>query len=82
MAKKKIDKKETLRYAVSFYFSRNSRHHFMIGSKMYQHIDTVYDERSDGRGCNTLEIVYNYKSQKYEVLNVGTEIGNKEIRIL
>lgn len=29
-----------------------------------------------------VEVVYNYKAQKYEVLNVDTEIGNKEITIL
>ena len=54
----------------------------MLGKKMYQHIDTVYDQREDGRGFNTCEVVYNYKAQKYEVLNVDTEIGNKEITIL
>ena len=35
---------------------------------MYQHIKTIYDERADGRGQNTLEVVYNYKKMKYEVL--------------
>mgnify|MGYP000363486184 CR=1 FL=1 len=28
------------------------------------------------------KVYYNYKAQKYEVLNVDTEIGNKEITIL
>lgn len=32
--------------------------------------------------ANACEVVYNYKAQKYEVLNVDTEIGNKEIQIL
>ena len=41
-----------------------------------------YYLREDGRGFNTCEVVYNYKAQKYEVLNVDTEIGNKEITIL
>lgn len=82
MAAKKIDEKKTLKYAVAFYFCTSGKVNFMLGKKMYQHIDTVYDQREDGRGFNTCEIVYNYKAQKYEVLNVDTEIGNKEITIL
>ena len=81
-ATKKIDEKKTLKYAVAFYFCTSGKVNFMLGNKMYQHIDTVYDQREDGRGFNTCEVVYNYKAQKYEVLNVDTEIGNKEITIL
>ena len=82
MATKKIDEKKTLKYAVAFYFCTSGKINFMLGNKMYQHINTVYDQREDGRGFNTCEVVYNYKAQKYEVLNVDTEIGNKEIQIL
>lgn len=82
MATKKIDEKKTLKYAVAFYFCTSGKINFMLGNKMYQHINTVYDQREDGRGFNTCEVVYNYKAQKYEVLNVDTEIGNKEITIL
>lgn len=82
MAKNKVDSKNTLRYAVAFHFSTSGSINFMIGSKMYRHVDTVYDEQDASSSTNTLEIVYNYSSQKYEVLNVNTEIGNKEIRIL
>ena len=81
-ATKKIDEKKTLKYAVAFYFCTSGKINFMLGNKMYQHINTVYDQREDGRGFNTCEVVYNYKAQKYEVLNVDTEIGNKEITIL
>ena len=81
MATKKIDEEKTLKYAVAFYFCTSGKVNFMLGNKMYQHIDTVYDQREDGRGFNTCEVVYNYKAQKYEVLNVDTEIGNKEITI-
>lgn len=79
---KKIDEKKTLRYAVAFYFCNSDKINFMLGKKMYQHVDTVYDQREDGIGFNTCEVVYNYKSQEYEVLAVDTEIGNKEITIL
>ena len=82
MATKKVDEKKTLKYAVAFYFCTSGKINFMLGNKMYQHIDTVYDQREDGRGFNTCEVVYNYKAQKYEVLNVDTEIGNKEITVL
>nr|DAQ19222.1 MAG TPA: hypothetical protein [Caudoviricetes sp.] len=82
MVTKKIDEKKTLKYAVAFYFCTSGKVNFMLGKKMYQHINTVYDQREDGRGFNTCEVVYNYKAQKYEVLNVDTEIGNKEIAIL
>ena len=82
MATKKIESKKTLAYAVAFIFNTTGKVNFMLGNKMYQHIDTVYDQREDGRGFNTCEVVYNYKAQKYEVLSVDTEIGNKEITIL
>lgn len=50
---------------------------------MYQHVNTIYDKREDGRGCNTLEVVYNYKAMKYEVLNISDDkVGNREISIL
>lgn len=82
METKKVDEKKTLRYAVAFQFCTSGKINFLLGKKMYQHVDTVYDQREDGRGFNTCEVVYNYASQKYEVLNVDTEIGNKEIIIL
>lgn len=77
-----MNQKKTLAYAVAFIFNTTGKVNFMLGNKMYQHIDTVYDQREDGRGFNTCEVVYNYKAQKYEVLSVDTEIGNKEIQIL
>lgn len=82
MATKKIDEKKTLKYAVAFYFSTSGKTNFILGKKMYQHINTVYDQREDGRGFNTCEVVYNYSTQKYEVMCVDSEIGNKEITIL
>ena len=42
----------------------------------------MVEMKSAALGFNTCEVVYNYKVQKYEVLNVDTEIGNKEIQIL
>lgn len=56
---------------------------FMMGNIMYQHIKTIYDERADGRGQNTLEVVYNYKKMKYEVLCLtDSKLAQKEISIL
>ena len=40
MATKKIDEKNTLKYAVAFYFCTLGKINFMLGNKMYQHIDT------------------------------------------
>lgn len=82
MKRKKVDEKKTLKYAVLFYFCTSGKVKFMLGKNMYEHIDTVYDQREDGGGFNTCEVVYNYKAQKYEILNVGTVLGNKEIVIL
>lgn len=83
MATKKIDEKKTLAYAVAFHFCTSGVTSFIMGKTMYQHIDTIYDQRSDNRGFNTLEIVYNFKAMKYEVLPVSDErIGGKEITIL
>ena len=66
MAIKRIDEKKTLEYAVAFHFHTSGSINFMMGNIMYQHIKTIYDERADGRGQNTLEVVYNYKKMKYE----------------
>jgi hypothetical protein len=82
MVMKKIDEKKTLKYAVAFHFCTTGKINFLLGKKMYQHINTVYDQREDGRGFNTIEVVYNYRLMKYEALNVDSEIGNKEIIIL
>ena len=80
---KKVDEKKTLAFAVAFYFNTSGKVNFMLGNKMYQHVNTIYDQREDGRGFNTCEGGYNYQSQKYEVLVVSDEkIGNKEITIL
>lgn len=80
---KKVDEKKTLAFAVAFYFNTSGKVNFMLGNKMYQHVNTIYDQREDGRGVNTCEIVYNYQSQKYEVLVVSDDkIGSKEITIL
>lgn len=62
---KKIDERKTLRFAVAFHFQTSGKTNFIMGLKSYQHINTIYDQREDGRGFNTLEIVYNYNSQKY-----------------
>lgn len=78
-----IDKKKTLEYAVAFYFYDSGCVNFMMGNIMYQHIKTIYDERADGRGQNTLEVVYNYKKMKYEVLCLtDSKLAQKEISIL
>lgn len=82
MKTKKIDTEKTLRYAVAFYFCNKEKVDFILEGKMYQHINTVYDKREDGKGCNTLEIVYDYKCQTYKVFNVDLEKGYKEITIL
>lgn len=83
MATKKVDEKKTLAYAVAFYFCMSGVISFMMGKTMYQHINTIYDERSDNGGFNTLEVVYNFKAMKYEVLLVSDErVGNKEITII
>ena len=80
---KKIATEKTLAYAVAFLFTKECAGTFMIGSKMYQHIKTVYDVRDDGRGTNTLEIVYDFEAMKYAVLVASDEqIGGKEVRIL
>ena len=42
MATKKVDEKKTLKYAVAFYFCTSGKINFMLGNKMYQHINTVY----------------------------------------
>lgn len=80
---KTVNREKTLAYAVAFRFDSSYKSEFMAGSKHYQHVNTVYDEREDGEGYNTLAVVYNFSARKYEVLNVSDEkTGSKEITIL
>lgn len=80
---KKVANEKTLAYAVAFHFCTEYAANFRMGSKIYQHVKTVYDERADGRGTNTLEVVYDYKNQKYTVLNVSDEsVGGREVVII
>ena len=67
MATKKIDEKKTLKYAVAFYFCTSGKINFMLGNKMYQHINTVYDQREDGRGFNPVKsfIITRLKSTRF-----------------
>lgn len=68
---------------MAIYFYDSGCVNFMMGNIMYQHIKTIYDERADGRGQNTLEVVYNYKKMKYEVLCLtDSKLAQKEISIL
>ncbi len=78
---KNINEKKILNFAVGFLF-KEEKVNFTMGNKMYQHIQTIFDEREDGRGYNTLEVVYNYSHQKYEVLLVDEKLKDKEITIL
>lgn len=80
---KKVDEKKTLEYAVAFHFDTSGNVDFLMDNKRYQHINTVYDKREDGRGWNTIEIAYDYRALKYVALCVSDEkIGGKEITIL
>lgn len=80
--KRKIDETKTLKYAVAFYFYTGGKRDFMLGKKLYQYIDTIYHEVVHGSASITLAIVYNYGANKYEVLNVDSAIGDKEIKII
>lgn len=80
---KRVDSTKTLAYAVAFHFGEQGGINFSFrnSTRVYQHVKTVYDRREDGRGYNTLEVVYDYKNQKYIVFNMDIE-GKKEITIL
>lgn len=75
-----IDTKKTLAYAVAFIFTTSGIINFTMGKKTYQYVNTVYDARQDGRGFNTVVVLYDYRAQQYIALNVDDEkVGNKEI---
>lgn len=83
MATKKVQKEKTLAYATAFIFNTNASTSFRMGNKIYQHVKTVYDLREIDGGYNTLEVVYDFKNQKYIVLPVfDDKVGNREITIL
>lgn len=80
---KTVDSKKTLAHAVAFIFPTAGSVEFKMGNKYYQHVQTVYDRRYDNGGCNTLEVAYDYKAQKYVVFYVDDpKVGQKEISIV
>lgn len=77
------DSTKTLGYASAFIFNKDYPQKFMIGKKVYQYVNTVYDRRDVDGGYNTIVVVYDYKAQKYEAFNLSDEkLSNKEIVIL
>ena len=80
--KKKVDDKNTLKYAVAFIFHNTTNVKFSIGNKIYEFINTVYDHYSMD-GANTIAVLYDYNCMKYIAVNVDKDpMGNKEITIL
>ena len=76
-----MKKKLTLAYAVAFCFEANTN--FQMGKKIYQYVATVYDQREDGRGSNTVAVVYDFAKQEYKAINVDLpEWGAREIIIM
>ncbi len=77
------DYKNTLAYAVAFIFNTSGAINFMMGKKTYQYINTVYDPRQDGRGYNTVVVLYDYSKQQYIALNVDDEkVGSKKVVLM
>ena len=80
---KKVDKKETLEYAVANFFPTLGSVDFRIGNKIYQHVNTVYDKRNSDEAWNTIEVCYDYSAMRYVAFNVSdSKVGNKEISII
>jgi len=82
---KKVDEKKTFAYAVAFAFPRSGAIDFRMGNKIYQHTNTVYDNRLVSKGYSTIvvEVCYDYSTMKYVAFNVSdSKVGNKEISII
>lgn len=77
---KKVAENKTLCYNVAFVFCTNTNCTFMMGKKLYRHINTVYDRME--KGTLTIEVAYCYNTNKYESILVDGNNGLKEITIV
>lgn len=82
MATKVIDEKKRFSYLVTFNLFDQTNVKIAIGNKIYEFVNVVNDYNTNNR-CNTIAVLYDFKSQKYVAVNIQDEkINSKECTIL
>ena len=73
---KKIDEKKTFKYVVTYMLFRHANILIKVGKKTYEFIN-VCDDNKNRYGCNTIAVLYDFKSLKYTAIKVDDEKFNK-----
>lgn len=82
MATKVIDEKKKFSYVVIFDLFGQTNVKILVGNKIYVFVDVVNDYNA-ANGCNTIAVLYDFKSQKYVAVDIQDEkINSKECVII
>ena len=82
MKTKVIEEKKRFSYVVTFSLFRQTNVKIAVGNKIYEFVNVVNDYYT-ANGCNTIAVLYDFKSQKYLAINIQDEkFNSKECVIL
>ena len=77
MATKVIDEKKKFSYAVTVDLFRQSNVKLFVGNKLYEFVNVVKDHNTDN-GCDTIAVLYDFKSRKYIAVDIKDEKFNSK----
>lgn len=77
MATKVLDEKKKFSYVVTFDLFRQTNVKIMVGSRIYEYVNTINDYNA-ANGCNTIAVLYDFKSQKYVAVNIQDDKFNSK----
>lgn len=82
MATKVIDEKKKFSYVVTFDLFRKTNVNISVGGKIYEFVNVINDY-STFNGCNTIAVLFDFKSHKYIAVNIqDKKFNSKECVII
>lgn len=77
MATKMIDEKKKFSYVVTFDLFRQTNVKISVGDKIYEFVNVINDY-STFNGCNTIAVLFDFKSGKYVAVNIQDKKFNSK----
>lgn len=77
MATKVIDEKKKFSYVVTFGLFMQTNVKIMVGNNIYEYVNTINDYNA-ANGCNTIAVLYDFKSQKYIAVDIRDKKFNSK----
>ncbi|WAX05650.1 hypothetical protein BC669P1_00037 [Bacteroides phage BC669P1] len=82
MATKVIDEKKRFSYVVTFDLFRQTSVKISVGNKIYEFVNVINDYNTFN-GCNTIAVLFDFKSHKYVAVNIqDKKFNSKECVII